>query len=146
MSTENGTENIFQEEPATKQSLRAGAKLWLAMEDDFFGVGAARLLAMVEKTGAVRTASREMGMSYSKAMKILATVEHELNCVVVSRRVGGKSFGRATLTPKGKDLLKRYEMFTEECKDFIKQSFAKHFDGYACIENERVAEERVDKD
>ena len=46
--------------------------------EKFFGEGPCRLLRLVEQTGSLRCAAMEMGMAYSKAMKLLKQAEAAL--------------------------------------------------------------------
>ena len=61
----------------------------LKQDQIFFGPGVARLLRGIERTGSLQAAAAEMGMSYSKAWRILHTAERELGFLLVHRRAGG---------------------------------------------------------
>lgn len=109
------------------QQLRPECKLRLAKDVGFFGPGTRRLLKLIESTGSVRLACGQLGMSYSKAWKVLALVEEQLGYTVVARQQGGKSGGAAHLTERGKVLLERYEQFEQECQTAVNQVFHKYF-------------------
>ena len=62
----------------------------LKQEQIFFGPGVARLLRGIEHTGSLQAAAAEMGMSYSKAWRILHTAERELGFLLVHRRAAAE--------------------------------------------------------
>ena len=58
-----------------------------------FGKGVAELLQRIEATGSLSAAYKAMGMSASKAWKILRRAEADLGFALVSSTAGGKSGG-----------------------------------------------------
>ena len=70
-----------------------------------FGPGPAELLEQVERTGSLRAAAGKMGLSYSKALKILHTAERGLAMPLVSTAAGGLGGGGSTITPQARALL-----------------------------------------
>lgn len=80
-----------------------------------FGEGPYRLLMGVEETGSLRRAAQEMGMAYTKAMKLIHQAEKAVGFPLTCRTAGGKSGGGSRLTPRGKELLRRYEAYREAC-------------------------------
>lgn len=89
-----------------------------------FGKGVAELLQRIEATSA---AYKAMGMSASKAWKILRRAEADLGFALVSSTAGGKSGGSSVLTPEGRLLLERYTAFNAEVQSAAAQAFAKYF-------------------
>lgn len=84
-------------------------------KEKFFGEGPYRLLRGVEQTGSLRATSMEMGMSYTKALKLINNAEKELGFKFTTRVVGGKSGGGSCLTHEGKEWLDKYEQFRDAC-------------------------------
>jgi len=113
-----------------KETVKAKSRLWASIDEGCFGPGTATLLEFVAKTGSIKKACDEMGMSYRKAFNVLNDLERELGYAVLSRQQGGKDGGRSVLTEEGKELLQRYERFVAECDDFVKKAFDKHFKGF----------------
>lgn len=104
--------------------IHSQVKVWLMKRRSFFGPGAASLLRQIDSIGSVREACMKMGMSYSKGWKIIHSAEEELGYQIVERRPGGKNGGAAYVTPKGKELLKLFELYekrVEEAADDIYQ-------------------------
>lgn len=83
--------------------------------EKFFGEGPARLLHGVEATGSLRCASAEMGMAYSKALRLIKNAEKALGFPLTTRVIGGKDGGGSVLTPEGKEWLEKYEAYKDAC-------------------------------
>jgi len=83
--------------------------------EKFFGEGPYRLLRGIEKNGSLRATAMEMGMSYSKALKLIEHAEKELGFSFTKRVVGGKSGGGSFLTEEGKAWLAKYEAYRDAC-------------------------------
>ena len=92
-----------------------------------FGKGVAELLQRIEATGSLSAAYKAMGMSASKAWKILRRAEADLGFALVSSTAGGKSGGGSVLTPEGRLLLEQYTAFNAEVQSAAAQAFAKYF-------------------
>ena len=87
--------------------MRGEGKFYLTDESGrrIFGPGPAELQEQVERTGALRAAAQKMGLSYSKALKILHTAERGLAMPLVSTEAGGLGGGGSTFTPQAQALL-----------------------------------------
>ena len=83
--------------------------------EKFFGEGPCRLLKALEETGSLRAAALSMGMAYSKALKLVKNAEAALGFPLTMRNTGGKDGGGSTLTPQGKEWLRRYEAYRDAC-------------------------------
>lgn len=95
----------------------------------FMGVGTAWLLRGVEKSGSLSEAAREMDMSYSKAHKLVKTLEAALGSKVLASARGGSERGGSTLTPEGLRFLKRYEALDASIRKQAEKLFGKTFPG-----------------
>ena len=84
-------------------------------EQKFFGEGPCRLLRGVEETGSLRASSMQMGMAYTKALKLLKNAENALGCQLTMRAAGGKDGGGSRLTPEGEEWLRKYEAYRDAC-------------------------------
>jgi len=112
--------------------LRPEMKLWVHKGSGVFGPGIAELLIHVKKTGSVKSACEEMGVSYSKANKIIPFAEDKLGCKLVLRQQGGKpGESRSVLTETGIELIERYEAFVNECREMMQMAFDRHFEGFS---------------
>ena len=97
--------------------MRAAIKITFFDDNDekFFGEGPYRLLLAIEKTGSLRSASQSMGLAYSKAFRMIKNAEEALGFSLTSRQAGGRPGGGSTITPEGKEWLKKYEQYREAC-------------------------------
>ena len=102
-------------------------KLMLSGDKGFFGPGALQLLSLTGETGSLRQASQQMGISYSKAWKMITEIETQLGFPILRSQVGGRTGGGSELTGECLDFMKRYNAFMSECEEFIKTAFEKHF-------------------
>lgn len=96
----------------------------------FFGEGPYRLLLGVEQTQSLRAAAQQMGMAYTKAFRIIKNAEAALGFPLLERVVGGKGGGGSTLTPEGKELLKRYGAYRLSCDQMAERLYQEHFSGF----------------
>jgi molybdate transport system regulatory protein len=112
-----------------RRLMKVAYKIWLDNHGKAFGEGPHELLKQVELTSSLHQAAHQMGMSYSKAWKLIQTMEKRLGFVLLDKKIGGPSGGGSRVTSKGKDLLNRYERFEREARRAIERAYLKHFDG-----------------
>lgn len=72
------------------------------------GPGKARLVALIDETGSISSAAREMGMSYRRAWQLVEALNKSFTEPVVVTAVGGRRGGGAVVTAFGKRLVKHY--------------------------------------
>ena len=92
-----------------------------------FGKGVAELMELTERFGSLRAAYQSMGMSSSKAWKILRRAERDIGHKLIEATAGGAHGGSAVLTEEGKTLLAAYSAFDREVQEQAEKSFAKYF-------------------
>ncbi len=109
------------------RALRPEVKLTLAREQICFGPGLQQLLQLIEETESVQLACSRMGISYSRAWKMIGNVEQQMGFRVVQRSQGGHHGGKSVVTPKGRALMQQYKNFAEDCKKQIKLIFERYF-------------------
>lgn len=95
--------------------------------EKFFGEGPYRLLRGIEKTGSLRAAAAEMGMAYTKALKLIKNAETELGFPFTTRVVGGKSGGGSNLTAEGRAWMERYENYRDACLKENERLFREYY-------------------
>lgn len=98
-----------------------------AKDKPFMGIGTAWLLRGVEKAGSLNEAAKEMDMSYSKAHKLVRTLEAALGKKVLVCERGGSARGGSALTPEGLRFLKRYEELDASIRKQAEKLFKKSF-------------------
>ncbi|MDO5714981.1 MAG: LysR family transcriptional regulator [Tissierellia bacterium] len=105
--------------PSFYDSIRCHNKITLSKNQKFFGPGLKVLLEYIDQTGSVKSAARRMGLSYSKAWKMINRMEEELGFEVLERTPGGVSGGESNLTKSGKDFLRKYEILMTRCDEYM---------------------------
>lgn len=102
----------------------------MAKEKVFFSAGTALLLTLLETTGSMKEACRQMNLSYTNGWSMINRAEEQLGYEILKRQHGGKSGGGATLTPKGKTLLERYTALEKDIRTYAQEAFARIFPDY----------------
>ena len=85
-----------------------------AEEPVFFGPGVAELMEQIDREHQMTRACRNMGLSYSKAWRILKCAEDTWGKPLVEGHCGGKKGGNMVLTGEGRSLLTRYRAMVQE--------------------------------
>ncbi|OAT86471.1 winged helix-turn-helix domain-containing protein [Desulfotomaculum copahuensis] len=109
--------------------MRLAFKIWLEQNGKAFGDGPCDLLQRIERTGSLRKAAAEIGMSYNQAWRLLRTLEGRLGFPLLVRQVGGAVGGGSTVTPQARRLMHSYRAFREEVADALNRLFGAHFSG-----------------
>lgn len=94
--------------------------------EKFMGIGVLWLLTEIKKQGSLRSASKELGISYSKAFAMIKILEQELNVAVIERKKGGAHRVGSSLTPFGERFLVLYDSFQQDAKELLLCPF-EHF-------------------
>ena len=110
-----------------KLKMKVAYKVWLDKNGKAFGDGPYELLRWVEKTKSLHQAARQMGMAYSKAWRLIQTLEERLGFPILERKAGGKSGGGSRVTPNAKELMKHYEKFRQDVEDAMERIYRRHF-------------------
>ena len=106
----------------------------------FFGEGPCRLLHLIEETGSLRSAAAQMGLSYSKALRLVQHAEKELGFALTCKTIGGRGGGGSTLTADGlagqgtltaeaRQFLERYEAYRDACVQTSRELYSAFFPG-----------------
>ena len=90
----------------------------------FMGIGVLWLLQKVRTCGSLRAAASELGISYSKAFRMVENLEASLGTDVLERRRGGMNRSGASLTPFGEAFIRLYDDFQQECKGLLNKPFS----------------------
>ncbi len=87
--------------------MRVSLRLAFA-SDRALGPGKIRLLELVDQTGSISAAGREMKMSYRRAWNLVSELNEMFAAPLVEARPGGSKGGGASLTRAGIEVLRRY--------------------------------------
>lgn len=116
-----------EKEEQGKKALHPSVQVRLGKEDLFFGPGKAWLMECIEETGSMQEACTKMGLSYSKAAKMMKKAEKQLGFKLLERRIGGSGGGGSKLTEEGRELLKKYRELTRRVQEDADRVFAEVF-------------------
>ena len=110
----------------------------------FFGEGPCRLFHLIEETGSLRSAAAQMGLSYSKALRLVQHAEKELGFALTCKTIGGRGGGGSTLTAEARQFLERYEAYRDACVQTSRELYSAFFSGqrYAPLAADRRARQR----
>jgi molybdate transport system regulatory protein len=76
--------------------------------DRAIGPGKIKLLELIDATGSISAAGRQMGMSYRRAWLLVDALNHCFRQPVVAAQVGGVRGGGALLTDFGRAVVEHY--------------------------------------
>lgn len=114
-------------------------KLYLVNEQDkFMGIGVLWLLQKISECGSLRAAAAEMGVSYSKAFRMVENLESSLGAEVLERHRGGMQRSGARLTPFGLAFIELYDDFQKECKSLMEEPFENFSNKLSSLVSEQV--------
>lgn len=102
-------------------------QLTLERDEGFFGPSVAQFLSLIDHTGSMQTACRQMHMSYTKGWKILKAAEKQLGYPLLITQSGGAEGGSSLLTPKAEDFLARFLRMEKELREDAQKLYQKYF-------------------
>jgi len=85
------------------------------------------LFEKIETYSSIKKATGAMGMSYTKALRIIRTVEEELGFSVVISEKGGNNRGATRLTEKGKVVLDTFKEIYTDVSEYAEKLVDKKF-------------------
>ena len=102
-------------------------KLYITGSDGkkYMGIGVLWLLEEIDKSKSLRSASINMGLSYSKAYGMLKRLEEEVGRPFVERKRGGASREGLELTPFARNYMELYREFQTSVKEAAEKEFVK---------------------
>jgi molybdate transport system regulatory protein len=104
--------------------LQVRSKVWLEIDGaPLFGQGREQLLRLIQTTGSINAAAKQMGIPYRKAWTYLDAMEKRLGSPLVNRQKGGSGGGNSTLTPEALQLLEGFDTLQEGVNAFVDSRF-----------------------
>lgn len=110
-----------------KKTLRPSVQIRIETDEKVFGSGHVMLMEKIKETGSLNSACTELGMSYSKAWKIITYASKELGFSLIDGKIGGKGGGGSKITAEGEAFLEKYKSFCKDVKIEVDRLFKKHF-------------------
>ena len=102
-------------------------RLKIGKDVPFFSVGPMTLLQNIETHLSINKATKAMGMSYTKALRIIRTMEQELGFPVVISEKGGSDHGMTQLTEKGKQVLVAFQSIHADVSAYAEKLLEERF-------------------
>jgi molybdate transport system regulatory protein len=100
--------------------------IWIACNGErFFGPGPVELLELIEDTGSISQAARQMQMSYKKAWEIIRSLNSGARQPLVITQTGGSSGGGSAITDEAKTMIVWYRELRQRFKNFLEKETAK---------------------
>src|SRR5690242_17395213 len=91
----------------------------LAGDFPAMGPGKARLITLIDSTGSISAAARELGMSYRRAWQLVDALNASFAEPIVTTAVGGKRGGGAVVTEFGQRIVEAYYRMESKASDAI---------------------------
>lgn len=82
-----------------------------------------RLLETIEETGSINSAAAVMKITFARAWGKIHEMEEGLGFKLVDTQIGGQGGGGATITVKGRTLIRKFRAFGEGLDEEIDQRF-----------------------
>lgn len=111
-------------------------RIALRREEAFWGPGVAQLLHGIAQKNSLRAAAQQMGISYSKAWKIIHNAENGLEFQLIESASGGMQGGGSYLTEAAKHLLSAYDAMVDEVEAVMHLAYDRHMK--AVIQSEEI--------
>ena len=102
-------------------------RLKICKSKPFFSTGPMELFDNIETYSSIKKATMAMGMSYTKALRIIHTAEEELGFPLVISEKGGNNHGFTQLTKKGRRVLEAYREIYTDVSAYAEKLVAKKF-------------------
>lgn len=87
------------------------------------GPGKADLLDAIGRTGSIRAAAEELGMSYMRAWSLVRTMNAAFREPLVEKERGGSAQGGAQLTAHGRTVLRLYRRMEEKAARAVERDW-----------------------
>ena len=120
-------ERLRRRTAMSRDPLRFELQLKIGRDELVFGPGILQFLELVNRNGSMQTACRQMHISYSKGLKMIALAEKETGIALLERHAGGSEGGVSFLTEEGKHFIDRYIYMRDELDQHAQRLFLKHF-------------------
>jgi molybdate transport system regulatory protein len=106
--------------------LQVRSKIWLEMDGEpVFGQGREDLLRLIQRTGSINAAAKEMRISYRKAWTYIDAMEKRLGIPLVIRQKGGAGGGESVLSPQAVTFLEKFHALKKDFNDMVNRKFIK---------------------
>lgn len=107
--------------------MKIKSKIWIETDEGIvISEGRIQLLKLIESTGSLNKAAKEMNISYQKAWKLVDASNKASREPLVATQIGGNKGGGTVITPYGKLLIASFEKINKACWEFLDVELEKH--------------------
>ena len=79
------------------------------------------LLERIDETGSISAAARMLGISYTKAWRMVKDMNAHFGAPLVANTIGGPKGGGAALTQEGREVVARFRDLVERFKQWLSE-------------------------
>lgn len=87
----------------------------------FFGPGRAELLELIDTTGSLSQAAKQMRMSYKKAWEMVNTLNSQSARPLVVLKTGGEKGGGSLITEEARELIACHKILRKRFRVFLEK-------------------------
>ncbi|PKB15847.1 winged helix-turn-helix domain-containing protein [Flavobacterium sp. 5] len=107
--------------------MKIKSKIWIETDEGIIiSEGRIQLLKLIESTGSLNKAAKEMNISYQKAWKLVDASNKASKEPLIATQIGGNKGGGTVITPYGKSLIESFEKINRACWEFLDLQLEKH--------------------
>lgn len=88
------------------------------------GPGKIQLLEAIGRSGSIRQAAKDLGMSYRRAWLLVDSINRSFMKPATSSSIGGTGGGGVELTDFGSELIQRYQALNRRIESLVRSEFA----------------------
>ncbi len=117
----------FKEKRRTRLYIKT--KTWMENQKKelLFGKGKTEVLEEIDRTGSIKKAAENLGMSYKKAWTHIKILQENLEDKLVETRKGAGEDGGTRLTPNALEYIQKYKQLQREIEEFANERFKELF-------------------
>lgn len=130
LDSQEDFDRLLEEASKYREPLRYNVQLKIGRNELVFGPGILQFLELVNRTGSMQTACRQMHISYSKGLKMVGLAEKETGLALLERHAGGSEGGVSFLTEDGRNFIDNYIRMKNELDKYADQLFRQCFKNF----------------
>lgn len=127
LDSQEELDKLLQETAGYREPLRYSLQLKIGRSELVFGPGILQFLEVVNRSGSMQTACRQMNISYSKGLKMIRLAEKETGLSLLERHAGGSEGGASFLTAEGRSFIQNYSDMKDELDQCAERLFHQYF-------------------
>jgi Uncharacterized MobA-related protein len=129
LGSEEDLERLQIHSSKQREPLRYTMQLKVGRNELVFGPGILQFLELVNRSGSMQNACRQMHISYSKGLKMISLAEKETGLALLERHAGGSEGGVSFLTREGRKFIDSYNCMNDELEIYAEKLFRQYFGG-----------------